>query len=83
MSVLLIGRWDGGTLTVTESHKVADGDQQAVNALLDRDDRAELWAREYLVDRHDDAVQRAYEEQIIPGSGEDLVDDVEGYDPTR
>ncbi|MFF9074553.1 hypothetical protein ACF1A9_19955 [Streptomyces sp. NPDC014872] len=78
MSVLLIGRWDAETLEIEESHTVSDGDQEAIDALLSG--RAgDWWSCEYLVDRHRDAVQRAYEE-LAPG--EYLVDEAEGFDPT-
>ncbi|MER7688288.1 hypothetical protein [Streptomyces sp. NPDC097610] len=78
MSVLLIGRWDAETLEIEESHTVSDGDQEAIDALLSG--RAgDRWSCEYLVDRHRDAVQRAYEE-LAPG--ECLVDEAEGFDPT-
>ncbi|MFH8439311.1 hypothetical protein ACH4A3_29320 [Streptomyces sp. NPDC018007] len=81
MSVLLIGNWDGPVLTVTESHHLADGDQKAVDELLDgRDD---VWAYEFLVDSHDEAVQRAYDQEAGPDPRGDLVDDVAGYQPTR
>ncbi|MER5985628.1 hypothetical protein [Streptomyces sp. NPDC001787] len=78
MSVLLIGRWDADTLEIEESHTVDDGDQEAINILLNG--RAGgWWACEYLVDRHRDTVQMAYE-GLAPG--ECLVDEAEGFDPT-
>ncbi|MFF9901307.1 hypothetical protein [Streptomyces longispororuber] len=83
MSVLLIGRWIGGTLLIHESHQVEGGDQEAVDELLDRPDHAELWACKFLVDHHDEAVQRAYDQEIRPGTDEDLVDDVAHFEPTR
>ncbi|MET7605901.1 hypothetical protein ABZS96_25980 [Streptomyces avermitilis] len=78
MSVLLIGRWDAETLEIEESHTVGDGDQEAVDALLDGRPSG-WWACEYLVDRHSEAVRRAYEE-LVPG--EHLVDEAEDFSPT-
>lgn len=82
MSVLLIGHWDGDTLTLTESHDIADGDQAQMDDILDRPDAGELWANEFLVDCHSDAVQRAYEQETAPGCGR-VVDEVWGFAPTR
>ncbi|MFE2184143.1 hypothetical protein [Streptomyces sp. NPDC059455] len=79
MSVLLIGCWDGDTLTVEQSHTINDGDQEAIDALL-AEVEFDWWACEYLVDRHSEAIQMAYDDQIAPG--EHLVDNVEGYEPT-
>ncbi|MFJ6437852.1 hypothetical protein [Streptomyces sp. NPDC091416] len=77
MSVVLIGRWDAETLEIEESHAVRDGDLEAIGALLSG--RSGIWwSCEYLVDRHRDAVQRAYE-NLAPGQV--LVDEVEGFDP--
>ncbi|MEV8344479.1 hypothetical protein [Streptomyces niveus] len=80
MSVLLIGNWDGPLLTITASYTVATGDQEAIDDLLHGHDG---WAYEFLVDRHAEAVQRAYDQEIAPGTGACLVDDVEGFEPTR
>ncbi|WP_399554016.1 hypothetical protein [Streptomyces anulatus] len=80
MSVLLIGNWDGPVLTITDSHTVADGDQTAVDELLDG---RNVWAHEYLVDSHEEAIQRAYDQEVGPDPRGDLVDDVAGYEPTR
>jgi hypothetical protein len=81
MSVLLIGHWDHGTLTITESYSLADGDQAAIDELLDRPDADTLWAYEFLVDRHEEAVQRAYDQEVIPEAGESLLDEAMGYEP--
>ncbi|MFD4795061.1 hypothetical protein [Streptomyces anulatus] len=80
MSVLLIGDWDGPVLTITGSHIVADGDQKAIDELLNGHDG---WAYEYLVDRHAEAVQLAYDQEVGPEPGGDLVDDAGGFEPTR
>ncbi|WP_167163109.1 hypothetical protein [Streptomyces sp. MBT27] len=78
MSTLLIWTEDDTTLTVTESHQVPDGDQDAIDDLFaDRDD---AYGCAYDVDRHSDAVQRVYEEHARP-SGLTVVDDVEGHEP--
>ncbi|MFD0352950.1 hypothetical protein ACFVHW_04260 [Streptomyces sp. NPDC127110] len=81
MSTLLIGRWsdDGHTLHITESHQVEDGDQDAIDHLTGPafSDGAD-WAVEFDVDRHEDAVQRAYDEYAHPNA---LVDDVDGFEP--
>jgi hypothetical protein len=81
MPIPLIGHWSESTLT--ESHHVGDGDQEAIDAVLAGPDRDRLWAWEYLIDKHSEAVQMAYEEQIDPDAGEDLLDEAEGYEPTR
>lgn len=82
MSTLLIGSWtDEHTLTVTESHQVPNGDQEAIGALVAaaRDADPEMdWACEFPVDAHRDAVQRAYEE-FARDDDADVVDDVEHY----
>ncbi|MFD3514848.1 hypothetical protein [Streptomyces sp. NPDC058657] len=83
MSVLLIGYWDAETLMVTESHIFRDGDQEAIDEELDRPDLDALWAYEFLVDTHPEAVQMAYDQEIGPGIEGDLVDEAQGYEPTR
>ncbi|MGW7196171.1 hypothetical protein [Streptomyces chryseus] len=83
MSTLLIGLWDDDTtLTITESHQVEDGDQVAIDALVQPafDSGEANWAWEYDVDRHSDAVQRAYEE-AARDVGALLVDEAEGFEP--
>jgi hypothetical protein len=84
VSTLLIGRRDGDqTLTITESHQVEDGDQVAIDALVGPAFAAGAnWAYEYDVDRHSDAVQRAYEE-AVRDYGAQLIDDVEGHEPVQ
>ncbi|MEV1040515.1 hypothetical protein AB0J01_28275 [Streptomyces sp. NPDC050204] len=83
MATLLIWTDDGTTLTIIESHQVEDGDQAAIDDLFD--DAAERDGADngcaFDVDRHSDAVQRAYEEYARP-FGLTLVDDVEGHEPT-
>lgn len=84
MAVLLIGRWDddGTTLTITESHQVPDGDQDAADRLFGEalESGTGDWACAYDVDRHRDAVQRAYEEAARL-AGADIEDDVEHFEP--
>ncbi|SEE82815.1 hypothetical protein SAMN05216483_6682 [Streptomyces sp. 2131.1] len=80
MSVLLVGTWDGPVLTITESHTVKDGEETAIDAILDGRD---VWAYEFLVDGHAQAVQRAYDQEVGPDLEGDLVDDVAGFEPTR
>ncbi|GHH22396.1 hypothetical protein [Streptomyces lanatus] len=81
MSILLIGRWTwAGHLEITESHAVEDGDQDAIRKLVDGHDIGELFAAEFLVDDHKDAVQRAYEEYVAD-DGAELIDEVEGFEP--
>ncbi|MFI7089627.1 hypothetical protein ACIBUR_39335 [Streptomyces anulatus] len=85
MSTMLIGRWsdDDSVLTIVDSQQVRDGDQEAIDALFE--DAAERegadWGCAYDVDRHTDAVQRAYEEEARP-FGAAVVDEVEGHTPT-
>ncbi|MGW2109931.1 hypothetical protein [Streptomyces sp. NPDC001948] len=82
MSVLLIGNWDGPVLTITASYTVTTGDQAAIDDLLDNHpDHG--WAYEFLVDRHAEAIQLAYDQEVGPDPRGDLVDDVEGFEPTR
>ncbi|GAA3087309.1 hypothetical protein GCM10020000_87670 [Streptomyces olivoverticillatus] len=82
MAVVLIGRWSGdGDLVVEESHAVEDGDRAGIDALvLPRASADGFWACEFLVDRHSDAVQRAYEE-FARDAGAGVVDEVEGFEP--
>ncbi|MFH0246392.1 hypothetical protein ACGRHY_29125 [Streptomyces sp. HK10] len=84
MSVLLIGRWEGGAeadLVITESHTVEDGDQARIDALVaPHEDDGALWWCELLVDRHSDAVQMAYE-TYVRDEGVQLVDEAEGFEP--
>lgn len=83
MSTLLIGRWDRdeATLSITESHQVQDGDQAAISALVEASEAdGGSWGCTFDVDRHRDAVQRAYEEFARP-LGAEVIDDVEGYEP--
>ncbi|GAA1193498.1 hypothetical protein [Streptomyces rhizosphaericus] len=83
MAVLLIGRWDDETtLTIIESHQVPDGDQNAIDWLFREalESGTGDWACAYDVDRHHDAVQRAYEETARP-AGADIEDDVEYFEP--
>ncbi|MFC8946380.1 hypothetical protein [Streptomyces rochei] len=77
MSVVLIGRWDTETLEIEESHTIGDGDEEAIDALLSGRS-GDCWTCEYLVDRHRDAVQLAYE-GLAPGQA--LIDEAEGFDP--
>lgn len=80
MSVLLIGRWDSNSLTITESHQTEDGDQDAIDRLVAAAIPATgaNWACEYPVDNHAVAVQRAYEERVRAEDGE-LIDEAEGF----
>ncbi|MFJ8677353.1 hypothetical protein [Streptomyces sp. NPDC093589] len=83
MSTLLLGRMDhGGTLVIEESHQIEDDDQDTIDALVVGQDNSDsmAWACEFDVDRHSDAVQRAYEEYVRDEGGR-LIDDVEGYEP--
>ncbi|MEU3501595.1 hypothetical protein ABZ726_12735 [Streptomyces hundungensis] len=91
MPTLLLGRYtaefdtyDAGTLVITSSHQIEDGDQDAINALvaaLGDDNMA--WAAEFDVDSHKAAVQEAYEEYVRDGfDAEGLVDEVEHFEPT-
>ncbi|MEU6350084.1 hypothetical protein ABZ896_12225 [Streptomyces sp. NPDC047072] len=84
IAVLLIGRWDDEetTLTVTASHLVADGDQAAIDRLFREAQNSgdDNWACAYDVDRHPDAVRRAYEEHAHPFDAV-VEDDVEGFEP--
>ncbi|MEV8336760.1 hypothetical protein [Streptomyces niveus] len=83
MSTLLIGHWDydGRTLTITESHEVEDGDQATMDALTGPAFvQGAGWACEFDVDRHCDAVQRAYEE-YAHDDGSAIEDDVEHVEP--
>ncbi|MEW2434387.1 hypothetical protein AB0952_09405 [Streptomyces caniferus] len=83
MSTLLLGRWDsGGNLVIEESHQIEDGDQTAVCTLVDEQDNEnnDAWAGEFDVDRHRDAVQRAYEEYVAH-EGTRLIDEAEGHEP--
>ncbi|MGA5411638.1 hypothetical protein ACPCSC_30825 [Streptomyces lavendulocolor] len=83
MSVLLLGRWDlGGNLVIEESHQIEDGDQATADALVDDqgDENNDAWAAEFDVDRHSDAIQRAYEEYVAD-EGTRLIDEVEGHEP--
>ncbi|AWI32634.1 hypothetical protein [Streptomyces tirandamycinicus] len=85
MSTLLLGRWDhGGNLVITESHQVEDGDQATIDALVEDQDDADsmAWSCAFDVDRHADAVQRAFEEYVRDGfDAEGLIDEVEGFEP--
>ncbi|TGB03220.1 hypothetical protein [Streptomyces sp. MZ04] len=82
MATLLIWTDDGETLTIIDSHQVEDGDQAAIDELFE--DAAERNGADngcaFDVDRHSDAVQRAYEEYAQPLRLV-LVDDVEGHKP--
>ncbi|MEU5430802.1 hypothetical protein AB0H73_35090 [Streptomyces olivoreticuli] len=82
MAVALIGRWNGdGDLVIEESHAVEDGDRAGIDALvLPHTGTDGFWACEFLVDRHSDAVQRAYEE-FARDEGGDVVDEAEGFEP--
>lgn len=83
MSTLLLGRWDnGGNLVIEESHQIEDGDQTTADALVDGqdDENNDAWAAEFDVDRHSDAVQRAYEEYVAD-EGTRLIDEAEGFEP--
>ncbi|MEU1221314.1 hypothetical protein [Streptomyces microflavus] len=83
MSTLLLGRWDGsGNLVINESHQIKNGDDDAAEALVNGQDdkRHDAWAAEFDVDRHSDAVQRAYEEYVAH-EGTRLIDEAEGFEP--
>lgn len=83
MSTLLLGRWDdSGNLVITSSHQIEDGDQAAIDALVRAQDARTAWACEFDVDHHGDAVQRAYEEYVRDDDDADLIDDVQGFEPT-
>ncbi|MFF4188167.1 hypothetical protein ACFYZ9_33730 [Streptomyces sp. NPDC001691] len=91
MSTLLIGHYtrpfdtyDEGTLVITSSHQVEDGDQDTIDALVEElaDDNL-AWAAEFDVDSHKAAVQRAYDVYVHdPHGAEGLVDEVEHVEPT-
>jgi hypothetical protein len=82
MSTLLLGRWDhGGNLVIEESHQVEDGDQAAIDGLVDdQGDDGMAWACAFDVDSHSAAVQRAYDEYVRDQDGR-LIDEAEGFDP--
>lgn len=83
MAVLLMGRWShGGNLRVTDSVGVEDGDEETMEALVsEQDDRDGMaWACSFLVDRHEDAIQQAYEEYVRDERTQ-IVDEVMGYEP--
>jgi hypothetical protein len=81
MSTLLLGHWDDrGRLVVTSSHQVTDGDQEAIDALVEGQTRSTAWACDFDVDSHRHAVQRAYEEYVRDDDA-DLVDEVQGFEP--
>lgn len=67
---------------IEESHQVEDGDQAAIDALVeDQDDEHnDAWAVEFDVYGHRDAVQRAYEEYVAD-EGTRLIDNVENFEP--
>lgn len=84
MSILLLGRWDhGGNLLIEESLEIEDGDQEAIDGLVDDqdDDDSMAWACEFLTDSHSTAVQMAYEEYVAD-DGTQLIDEAYGYVPT-
>ncbi|MFD3309392.1 hypothetical protein ACWIID_02300 [Streptomyces phaeochromogenes] len=82
MSTLLIGRWTwAGHLEVTGSHQIEDGDTDAIRELIQGGDIGNLWAVEFPVDRHRDAVQRAHDEYVADEHGTRLIDEVEHYEP--
>lgn len=84
MSTLLLGRWNhSGNLVITASHQIADGDQEAIDALVHAQADTSPWACAFDVDRHADAVQRAYEEYVRDDDDADLVDEAQGFEPTR
>ncbi|MFI0742447.1 hypothetical protein ACH4PU_30875 [Streptomyces sp. NPDC021100] len=81
---MLLGQWNDehATLTITETHQIADGDQNAIDTTFQEAHEAgdADWACAFDVDRHSDAVQRAYEEYARE-AGLRVVDDVEGHEP--
>ncbi|MFE7072622.1 hypothetical protein ACFU96_21325 [Streptomyces sp. NPDC057620] len=82
MSILLIGRWNwAGHLEITESHVVEDGDQDAIRDLVQGHDIGELFATEFLVDGHKEAIQTAYEVYVAHEDGAELIDQAKGFDP--
>ncbi|MFE5923161.1 hypothetical protein [Streptomyces sp. NPDC056468] len=82
MSILLIGRWTwAGHLEITESHTVEDGDKDAIRELIQGHDIGELFAAEFLVDSHKNAIQRAYEVYVADDDEAELIDEVEGFEP--
>ncbi|MFD3422617.1 hypothetical protein [Streptomyces decoyicus] len=83
MFTLLLGRWDhGGNLVIEESHQILVVDQATAEALVDDQDNenCDAWACAFDVDRHSDAVQRAYEEYVAH-EGTRLIDEAEGFEP--
>ncbi|MEE1838179.1 hypothetical protein [Streptomyces sp. SP17KL33] len=83
MSILLLGHYDhGGTLVVTESLEFEDDDEESMAAESEKHygGRDTAWACSFAVDRHSDAVQRAYDE-YVRGSGDGFLDEAEGFEP--
>ncbi|MEU0744212.1 hypothetical protein [Streptomyces sp. NPDC006134] len=81
MSILLTGhRTWAGRLETPESPAVADGDQDAIRDLVQGYDIGEMFAVEFHVDSHKDAIQRAYEIYVAADEAE-LIDEVEGFEP--
>ncbi|MEU5958274.1 hypothetical protein [Streptomyces sp. NPDC047525] len=84
MPILLPGRCDtAGNLVIEESHRVEDDDQAAIDAraLQHYETYGTAWASSYDVDRHGDAVQRAYDEYVSHDEGARLIDKVDGHEP--
>ncbi|WP_033819365.1 hypothetical protein [Kitasatospora sp. MBT63] len=84
MLTALIGRWDtDGTLTITGSEQLNEGDQAALDSLVERaaDYDGADWVCTFPTSRHTEAIQLAYE-QFIRGEDAELVDDTWGHTPT-
>lgn len=82
MSTLLLGHWThSGNLVITSSHQVEDGDQNAIDALVNGQTSKSSWACSFDVDSHQNAVQRAYEEYVRDDDDADLIDEVQGFEP--
>ena len=84
MSTLLIGHWDGDDLLITGSYQVRDGDQETIDNLVAGVEREtgglDLWAVEFDVSSHREAVQRTYDEYIRDLANQ-LLDEVEDFEP--
>ncbi|GBQ04371.1 hypothetical protein SSP531S_58650 [Streptomyces spongiicola] len=85
MAILLLGHYDhGGNLVIEESLTFEDDDQKSMDAVVAEQDNEDgmAWACSFLVDRHSDAVQRAYEEYVNDAGGQ-LIDEAEGFEPAN
>ncbi|MET9470466.1 MULTISPECIES: hypothetical protein [unclassified Streptomyces] len=79
--ILLMGRYDhGGNLHIESSDEFPeDTPDSTLDALADEQDNEDgmAWAASFLVDRHRDACQEAYE-TYVKDEGGSLIDDVWG-----